>query len=346
MQIQLGFWLSLAIYCPAVAAVAGAPVSAGWFSASIDHQAAEYANPGAGYFSDKERGWFWYGHDPEPEPEEVHPSPVPASPPKQPEAKTEPLPAVAADPVPLSVEWLRKNLAKYRDQAIDSPTQDNVAAYLYLQRVMMDKAERFSQAFQGVVMADPLLDENTRRPISTFGGNEQDAVAKKAQTATLTKLGKMAGLWFFYESTCQFCVKQAEVLKGLQTTYGFSILPVAMDGLPLPGSPFKNYIADNGQARQLGVTMTPALFLVKPGAGGSVIQIGQGLFAMNDIVERSLSFAHAKQWIDSKEFDGTRPVKPLLVDADVGSKLGSEALQNPAKLVDLIRENLKSGHRP
>ena len=87
-------------------------------------------------------------------------------------------------------------------------------------------------------------------------------------------------------------------------------------------------------------------FLVKPGAGGSVIQIGQGLFAMNDIVERSLSLAHTKQWIDGKEFDGTRPVKPLLVDSDVGSKLGSEALENPAKLVDLIRENLKPQHRP
>jgi conjugal transfer pilus assembly protein TraF len=345
MQRQCGFFACLVLCCHADAAIADAPVPTGWFSASIDHKATEYANPGAGYFSDKERGWFWYEHDPEPE--EAHlPMPIQhAPPPKQPVAKTEPQPPAPAGPVPLSAEWLRKNMEKYRDQAIDSPTRDNVAAYLYLQRVMMDKAERFSQAFQGVVMADPLLDENTRRPIAIFGGNEQDAIAKKLQTATLTKLGKMAGLWFFYESTCQFCVRQAEVLKGLQTTYGFSILPIAMDGLPLQGSPFKDYIADNGQARQLGVNMTPALFLVKPGAGGSAIQIGQGLFAMNDIVERSLYLAHAKHWIDTGEYEGTRPVKPLLVDSAIGSKLGAETLQDNAKLVDLIRENLKSRYR-
>jgi conjugal transfer pilus assembly protein TraF len=236
---------------------------------------------------------------------------------------------------------MRKNMEKYRDKAIDDPTKENVAAYAYLQRVMLDKAERFTSAFQGVVMNDPVLDENTRRPIATFGANAKDEIAQKSKSATMKKLAGMAGLWFFYESTCKFCVKQAEVLKGLQATYGFSILPIAVDGMPLPGSPFKNYMADNGQARQLGVNTTPALYLVKPGAGGSAIQLGQGLFAMGEIVERSLYLAHERQWIDTAEFDDTRAVAPLLVDSGIGNKMGQADMSDTVKMVDMIRGNLK-----
>ena len=60
----------------------------------------------------------------------------------------------------------------YRDKAIDNPSPENVAAYYYLQRVMMDKAQRFTDMARRVVMSDPLLDENPRRPIATFAANE------------------------------------------------------------------------------------------------------------------------------------------------------------------------------
>jgi conjugal transfer pilus assembly protein TraF len=66
--------------------------------------------------------------------------------------------------LPLSTAWFRKNLEKYRDRAIDDPSAENVAAYYYLQRVMMDKAHRFTDVAREVVMSDPFLDENQRRP--------------------------------------------------------------------------------------------------------------------------------------------------------------------------------------
>ena len=71
-------------------------------------------------------------------------------------------------PTPLSVAWLRKKFETNRDQAIDAPAPENVAAYFYLQRVMMDKAHRFADVAQEVVMLEPRLDENVRRPISSF----------------------------------------------------------------------------------------------------------------------------------------------------------------------------------
>ena len=332
-----GFLCTLALCLWAGGAFSEPPVPTGWFSASMGRPASELSNPDAGYFGDKERGWFWYEQDPAPE---ESPEPAPAKPVPQ-EAVKPPQPK-ADEPAPLSAEWMRINMPKYRDRAIDDPTKENVAAYAYVQRVMLDKAERFTSAFQGVVMNDPVLDENTRRPIATFGANAKDEIAQQSKSATMKRLAGMAGLWFFYESTCKFCVKQAEVLKGLQATYGFSILPVAVDGMPLPGSPFKDYMADNGQAKQLGVNTTPALYLVKPGAGGGSIQLGQGLFAMDEIVERSLYLAHERRWIGTAEFDGTRAVAPILVDSDIGSKMGGGGMPGNAAMVEMIRGNLKS----
>jgi hypothetical protein len=59
-------------------------------------------------------------------------------------------------PAPLSAAWLRANLERFRDQAIDDPSPRNVALYLYLQRLVLDKAERFAEATQRAVWADPL----------------------------------------------------------------------------------------------------------------------------------------------------------------------------------------------
>ena len=339
--MRLAACAGLALCLCAGTAFSENPVPAAWFGASTERPASGLSNPDAGYFGDKERGWFWYERDPAPDgmPEAAPAKPVP-------QADAKPPPAKPDGPVPLSAEWMRKNMGTYRDKAIDDPTRENVAAYAYLQRVMVDKAERFTNAFQGVVMNDPVLDENTRRPIATFGGTAKDGIAQKAKSATMKRLAGMVGLWFFYESTCKFCVKQAEVLKGLQATYGFSVLPVAVDGMPLPGSPFKDYVADNGQARQLGVGLTPAMYLVKPGAGGSAIQLGQGLFAMGEIVERALYLAHEKHWIDTAEFDGTRAVAPLLVDSDMGGRMGPAEMADAAKMVDMIRGNLKQKYPP
>ena len=106
-------------------------------------------------------------------------------------------------------------MEKYRDKAIDEPTPENVSAYMYLQRVVLDKSEKFAQVTQQVVMSDPVLDENSRRPTATFGAFAMDDMATKGTENAAKKLAKSAGLWFFYASTCEFCIKEVGVLKGL-----------------------------------------------------------------------------------------------------------------------------------
>jgi conjugal transfer pilus assembly protein TraF len=246
----------------------------------------------------------------------------------------------------LSAEWFRKNLESYRDKALDQPTKENVSAYFWLQRVMLDKAQKFTDAAQMAVVEDPLLDENSRRPIATFGARAIDEMARDSQEKAAAKLANMAGIWFFYESTCKFCEKQAGALMGLHNAHGFKVLPIAIDGLPLPGNPFPDFIPDRGQAKKLGVEMTPAIFLVKPGAEGGVIQIAQSLIAGDEIVQRSIMLAHEKGWLDDTEYQQTIPSRSLVVDTSLGKQVTEQQLQNPADLTEAIRASLRKKIKP
>jgi len=106
-----------------------------------------------------------------------------------------PLPPTAqSGPAPLKAAWLRANLERFRDQAIDDPTTRNVALYLYLQRLVLDKAERFAEATQRAVWADPLLDETTRRPLATFAANLVNREAGAAREAALAAIADQGGL--------------------------------------------------------------------------------------------------------------------------------------------------------
>lgn len=287
------------------------------------------------FYQQKERGWFWYEDPIEEVPEiELPPEPKPLKQEQMQQKNSPPL-------KPLSSEWFRANLTKYRDEAVDDPTPENVSKYMYLQRVMLDKAERFTDATKQVVMADPLLDENSRRPIATFGANALDEQAELGTAKVAKQLAKAAGLWFFYSSTCTFCIKEAGVLKGLANAYGFKVMAIALDGLPLPDNSFPNFTTDSGQGKKLGVETTPALFLVKPGKNGDVIQIGQGLLSGDDIVKRAVVLGYQRGWIDDSDYNGTLKAKPITIDQTTLQTVNDDDLDSPDALVSKIKDNLK-----
>lgn len=290
------------------------------------------------YYEGKERGWFWY-EDPELEEEpeeEIIPPPLPK------EKKEEPLPpSKKTEPKPLSSKWFRENMEKFRDKAVDEPTSENVSVYMYLQRVMLDKAEKFTEVTQTTVMSDPVLDENSRRPTATFGAFAMDDKSTRGTEKAAKKLAEIAGLWFFYASTCEFCIKEAGVLKGLANAYGFKIMPIALDGLPLPGSDFKDFTIDRGQAKKLGVETTPALFLVKPGDNGAAIQLGQGLLSGDDIINRAITLSNQNGWLNKDEYNDTLKVNPMQVDTQTIQGLDEKSMSNPSEMVKAIRANLR-----
>ena len=287
------------------------------------------------FFLDKERGWFWR--------EEIR-EPAPPKPKKIVEPSASPTPPVQPAPTPLSVAWLRKNLETYRDQAIDAPTPENVAAYFYLQRVMMDKAHRFTDVAHEVVMSDPRLDENVRRPISSFAVQAANREATRTSQDSLSLIAKSTGILFFFRSDCTYCHLQAPLLKVLEDRYGFKVYPVSLDGLPMPGGLFPDFHTDQGQAAQLGVQATPALFLLNP--PGKILPLAQGVLSLDDLTNRILTVAHTEGLITDTHYDATRgqTTIPALITSSLTASEGFPS--DPVQLISHLQGMSNSGGQP
>lgn len=287
------------------------------------------------FFLEKERGWFWR--------EEII-DPAPPKPKKTVEPSASPTPPVQPAPNPLSVAWLRKNLETYRDHAIDAPTPENVAAYFYLQRVMMDKAHRFTDVAHEVVMSDPRLDENVRRPISSFAVQAANREATRTSQDSLSLIAKSTGILFFFRSDCTYCHLQAPLLKVLEDRYGFKVYPVSLDGLPMPGGLYPDFHHDQGQAAQLGVQATPALFLLNP--PGKILPLAQGVLSLDDLTNRILTVAHTEGLITDADYDTTRgqTTIPPLITSSLPISEGFPS--DPAQLISHLQGTSTPGGQP
>jgi conjugal transfer pilus assembly protein TraF len=283
----------------------------------------------AGFYFREQEGWFWYEREPEQPPApEPPPPPEPTAPPQSPLAETAP-----EGPKPLSAQWLREHLGAYRDAAIDAPTPENVALYLYLQRVALDKSSRFAAATQRAVQRDPYLDENTQRPTATFAANLTNRQAGEQRDAALARIAERAGVLFFFRSDCPYFEAQAPLLRLLEDRFGFAVLPVSLDGAPLPGGEFPEFRQDRGQAEALGVVSTPALFLVRP--PDAVVPLAQGLLSFAQLEERIVLAAAESGWIGPDEHSRTRPVTADLT-LDAGA-LPAALPDDPGALLAALR---------
>ena len=306
--------------------------------------------PELSYFADKQRGWFWY---------EVLPEPVVEKKPEQPkavpvESKTaqkqpsvvepqsvQPTQIPPVEPAPLSSAWLRKNMENYLNQAIDDPSHENVAAFYYLQRVMMDKAERFTNAARFVVMSDPQLDETVRRPIATYAANEANHQAGIAAERALKDIAGQVGILFFFRSDCAYCHVQAPILSMLERAYGFKIYAVSLDGLPMPNGLFSNFKLDRGQAALLGVEQTPALFLMKPPK--QVVPLSQGVLSLEEMTSRILLAGKEAGWIEPSQYQTTQGIRSTPMLLPTTGSISPAAAQNPLSLIQALQNSAQVG---
>jgi conjugal transfer pilus assembly protein TraF len=283
------------------------------------------------FYDRKAEGWFWYNEEipeEEPEQEEIEPE-ITAVQPKQEEQSTPEL-SIPQGPNVLSSAWFRENLPKYKDQAWDNPTIENVRVYMYLQRYAMDRSEQFADATELAVVGDPFLDEETRRPSATFASQKLDRWAGQEKDSLTRNIAKKAGIFFFFRSDSGTSRTQAPILKMLAARDGFTILPISVDGKPLPNDIFPQYKIDDGQAEKLGVTTFPALFLVSE--NNEIEPISQGVLSLADIKHRIVLVAQRRGWITEEEFNKTIPIMNL--DSNIAAILEDKSYE----LSDIARE--------
>lgn len=309
---------------------------------------APAANAGAAFYSGKAEGWFWY-HDPieeenaDPIKPEVAAAPAPVE-----KAPDEPLKGEPKkeEPTFLSVAWIKENLPKVRDRAIDTGDQKDIATYFYLQRVMMDKSQVFAERASEVVRKDPLLDEDTRRPTGTFAANAMTAEAGRQRDALLNRVvSEKAGLYYFFDSKCVLCGVQAKVVEMLANKTHMAVLPVSLDGKPMPNSDkYTEFKTDSGQASALGVTQTPAIALAVP-TSGKVVIVSYGMVTMTVLEERVLLAAREAGLVTPQDYERTRPVQNngMLAGNDLDGVDAKKAISDPDQFIQALRERLNGG---
>ncbi|MYM92701.1 conjugal transfer protein TraF [Duganella vulcania] len=306
------------------------------FAGTVAHAADSDA-----FYVQKERGWFW--REPEPEADGEHPAkPQPVAPRPEP-APMQQKPAAPPTPAPFSTKWFRENLDKYREQAIDNPTKENVTAYIALQRVMLDKASTFSDVWQEVILQDTDFNESKRRPSSSAGSAALDEQALASKTHVAQAVAERVGVWFFFRSDCSACDVQLNALQGLAERYHFKVLPVSLDGRPLIRRPKMQFVADKGQANQMGVESLPSIFAVVPPS--SYVKLTEWVASTDELVERLLVVSKTLGLIDEPTMASTRPVVQTKVSSNFGRDMDQKILDDRQSLTDYIRKEIRSSER-
>lgn len=298
------------------------------------------ANSGYGFNQTYEPdGWYFY-RDPvvveieeseEPEPQVF----VPQKPVDEQEE-------VAPVEVKITSAWLRENLPLLLDAAQDEPTYENVRRYHYAQRIAVDRASLFAKTFERVYRNELALNEKLRRP-----DNNQELQVHKAQLmenrrklleATYSKVG----IFFFFESRCEYCIAMVDHIRRLSKLYKLDILPVSLDGFPLPNAPDLEEITiydDGTLTSMMPVEVTPTFYLFNKETYEAGV-ISKGYITSEDLLLTSFLAMHETGVITEQEFQLTQAVRDVYLIPTDGSDLvvnEQELYDNPDYLADKLR---------
>jgi conjugal transfer pilus assembly protein TraF len=136
---------------------------------------------------------------------------------------------------------------------------------------------------QRVVWSTPSLDQSLVRPHSPEGLKAWTAARTESRTTALRDIAQMYGLFFVFSSDCPYCIQIAPFLKRFARTYDFTLIPISIDGGTLPEFPDARY--EPSIKARLGVDVTPAIFLVDPGAG-HIQPIAYGVISLSELETR------------------------------------------------------------
>lgn len=290
-----------------------------------------------GFYRQSERGWFWHEVQEQPKNEEKKPEeklPPPAAAPTQKPADDQ--------KVEINAEWLKDNLPKLRMAAINNPTPDNLGAFYSAQRLMLDMSSRFAKSSENFFAKDATwLSEDHRRPTEGFALSQYKKSINEAQQPLLKKIGKEAGLWFFFSSTCPYCKQQLPVILNLSRIYGVSVLYVSLDGGTFPGIPADHLVIDStGQvSKDFNIEYTPTTYLVGNNAKTFEV-VSAGMSSVSKMVDRMVDVAKDKKWISQEEFQSVQQVRQENT-LDNGNLMLSQAdLNDPHKLMEILHDKI------
>lgn len=229
-----------------------------------------------GYFDDRERGWFWYEEPPKEEEK------------KKEDEKPTPAPSVA-QPFTLSPrEQLKKQGEDWENamaEAILNPSKENYLKYLAMTAKIQQQSQNFATGYKQAIWVTPEYDYTLVKPRATQAIVAQNQYEVENNNNQLKSISKENGLIFFFRSDCPFCHRFAPVLKKFASQFGFTVIPVSLDGKGLDQYPYPKRNYDIG--KKLNVSVVPALFMVNP-ESNSVSTVGYGYSDYTKLTQKVL----------------------------------------------------------
>jgi conjugal transfer pilus assembly protein TraF len=216
-----------------------------------------------------------------------------------------------------------------------------VSAYLYAQRVMLERSDNFATVAARLAQTDPYLDENNRVPFSTAMRSLTMKTEGEARRDIMKQLSKKAGLFFFFDSRCRFCVIQRQMVDVFAQQHGFIVYNISVDGKPLPG--MKDWRRDNGKFRELGLTMTPTVVLAVP--PDQYLVLAQGAMSLDAFESRVLVAAEDRSLLPAEVLRTARVYDRGRITADDLKSLGIEGdPDDPKAWIALVRKKLGTAY--
>lgn len=171
-----------------------------------------------------------------------------------------PLREKESSPKPPSIAGLKARVQEMLEAAVMDPTDENIASYLQINALLLEKAGRFAERWRDVLIRYPEYDWTTGHPVvnsaSTTLSRERDA----ARSAKLTTLAGTWGLVFFGDAGRLTGLMRPLVDRFAGMT-GMELIQVAVGG---PSPYLSRAYPDTGVSRRAsgGIKKLPALVLM------------------------------------------------------------------------------------
>jgi len=217
----------------------------------------------AGWLNRKAEGWAWY---------------------EDKEKKAEETKEAATVILPTSTETLSKiklELEEKLSKALLDPTPENVSEYMQSQQKWVNQSALFAQVWAKNLLSHPQLDPTSSTyPVSQYGIQLRKHLLNEKKRELIHQLSSSNGLFFFYEGGNKTSQAFALIVREFAKKHRWEVIAISVDNTLLEG--FKVNKADNGIAKQIGVSLFPALYIVNPDKK-HILPIGFGLLSMEKI---------------------------------------------------------------
>lgn len=222
------------------------------------------------FFEAHNDGWFWYQ-------DFAFDLKRPPNPTKNP-----------PDDLSNPTEVMRKLREKVEDSlnlAILSPTPENLKNYAAHYFAVIQKGQRFTDAYKVMSLNYPQYDYSLKFPTNHLAQPIHIAEELKIRENKIHQFSKSHGFFFFLASRCPYCHAFSPIVKQFTEKYNISVVPITLDGGVLPE--FPQAVPDNGSAKALKVYSLPSLYAVNPGTQ-QIIPIANGALSLSELEENIL----------------------------------------------------------